>query len=84
VRHGPQTIPIALLAAACVCLTGCAPPRPAIKGTDGPAVAQAPYPALLPFEQLTAPPALPPGLVEGLVAQRAALVAAAAEQRSQP
>ncbi|WP_284164204.1 hypothetical protein [Frigidibacter sp. SD6-1] len=76
-------IRIVLMAATCVCLTACAP-RPVVKAAESAAVAQAPYPMLLPFETLTPPPAPPPGLVEGLLAEGAALRAAATGQQSQP
>lgn len=48
------------------------------------ACAKGPYPALKPFEALTAPPPAPPGLVEGLQADGAALQAAAVAQQSLP
>lgn len=79
-RQRPQKIPFALLTVTCLALAACAP-RPAFKAADGTDVTQAPYPTLLPFEALTAPPAPPPGLVQGLVAQGAALAADAAAQR---
>ncbi|MCY1127257.1 hypothetical protein OU426_10370 [Frigidibacter sp. RF13] len=82
-RDRRQMIRIVLVAVTCVSLLACAP-RPATEAAESAAVAQAPYPTLLPFESLTPPPPPPPGLVAGLLAEGAALTAAATVQRSQP
>ncbi len=78
-RHHPALVMVLLIGLA----AGCSG-FPELNRKVDPAVMAAPYPALLPFEDLQPPPAPKADPVAALVAEAAALKAAAAGQNADP